>query len=241
MTDAPQTRAGRHRQPRSSRLTPRLPRLRAVGGPAQALLKSLAVGTTASGVVTAVVLPSAVGLAYTPTTSESPTVAVSAPAVDGPHRQDHFGLIGFTATAKPAPKPQPKPKPAPTPEPRVEQKASRSANYSRAGLGMSGMSDNAVAVINEVKRSFPQLDDIGGYRAGDPGDHGTGHAVDVMCGTSDGDALAAHLQGMADTLNIKYIIWKQRIWYPGGGGWEPMEDRGSATANHYDHVHISVN
>ena len=21
--------------------------------------------------------------------------------------------------------------------------------------------------------------------------------------------------------NIKYIIWKQRICYPGGGGWEP--------------------
>jgi hypothetical protein len=46
---------------------------------------------------------------------------------------------------------------------------------------------------------------------------------------------------MAGTLNIKYIIWKQRIWHPGGGGWEPIEDRGSVTANHYDHVHISVN
>jgi hypothetical protein len=105
---------------------------------------------------------------------------------------------------------------------------------------MSGMSDNAVAVVNEVKRAFPHLNDIGGYRAGDPGDHGSGNAVDIMCGTSDGDALAEHLQGMAGTLNIKYIIWKQRIWYP-GGGWEPMEDRGSATANHYDHVHVSVN
>lgn len=250
MTDAPQTRAGRHRQPRSSRLTPRLPHLSSVGGPRQALLKSLAVGTTASGVLTALVLPSAAGLGYSPTSSESPAVAVSAPAAVGPHRQEHFGLIGFSVTAKPAPKPKPKPNPAPkpaaapdpTPTPtRVEQKVSRSADYSRSVPGMSGMSDNAVAVINEVKRSFPQLNDIGGYRAGDPGDHGTGHAVDVMCGTADGDALAEHLQGMAGTLNIKYIIWKQRIWYPGGGGWEPMEDRGSATANHYDHVHISVN
>jgi hypothetical protein len=202
----------------------------------------LAVGTTASGVVTALVLPSAAGFASAPTSSETPGVAVSAPAAEGPHGQEHFGLIGFSATAKPAPKPTPKPAPKPDPAPqREQQKASRSANYSRAGIGLSGMSDNAVAVINEVKRSFPQLTDIGGYRAGDPGDHGTGHAVDVMCGTSDGDALAAHLQGMAGTLNIKYIIWKQRIWYPGGGGWEPMEDRGSVTANHYDHVHISVN
>jgi len=102
------------------------------------------------------------------------------------------------------------------------------------------MSDNAIAVINEVHASFPQLTNIGGYRPGDPGDHGTGHAVDVMCGRADGDALAAHLQTMAGTLHIKYLIWRQRIWYPGGSTWKPMEDRGSITANHYDHVHISV-
>lgn len=241
MTDAPQTRAGRHRQPRPAPLSRRL-RLQGVAAPGRTLLKSLAVGTTASGVVTALVLPSAAGFASAPSSSEAPAVAVSAPAAQGPHGLEHFGLIGFSATAKPAPKPTPKPAPKPDPAPqREQQKASRSANYTRAGIGLSGMSDNAVAVINEVKRSFPQLTDIGGYRAGDPGDHGTGHAVDVMCGTSDGDALAAHLQGMAGTLNIKYIIWKQRIWYPGGGGWEPMEDRGSVTANHYDHVHISVN
>lgn len=241
MTDAPQTRAGRHRLPRAARPTRRL-RLRSVASPGRTLLKSLAVGTSASGVVTALVLPSAVSLASAPTASESPAVAVSAPSAEGPQGHEHFGLIGFSAQAKPAPQPTPTPTPKADPAPQREQqqKASRSANYSRAGLGLSGMSDNAVAVINEVKRSFPQLTDIGGYRAGDPGDHGTGHAVDVMCGTSDGDALAAHLQGMAGTLHITYIIWKQRIWYPGRSGWEPMEDRGSATANHYDHVHISV-
>jgi hypothetical protein len=239
VTDAHPTRAGRHRQTRASRLT----LLRPTTGPARTLLKSLAVGTTASGVVTALVLPSAPGLASTPTSAELPqNVAVAAPAAQAPAQQDSFGQIGFRATAKPAPKPEPKPepRPEPKPEPRTEQKASRSANYSRAGLGMTGMSDNAVAVVNEVKRAFPHLDDIGGYRAGDPGDHGSGNAVDVMCGSDDGDALSEHLQGMAGTLNIKYIIWKQRIWYP-GGGWEPMEDRGSATANHYDHVHVSVN
>lgn len=241
MTDAPQTRAGRHRQPSPARLPRRLP-VQSFTSPGRTLLKSLALGTTATGVLTALVLPSAVSLASAPTSEEGPAVAVSAPSAEGPHGQEHFGLIGFSATAKPAPEPTPKPAPKPDQAAqRDQQKTSRSANYSRSGIGLSGMSDNAVAVINEVKRSFPQLTDIGGYRAGDPGDHGTGHAVDVMCGTSDGDALAAHLQGMAGTLNIKYIIWKQRIWYPGSGTWEPMEDRGSATANHYDHVHISVN
>jgi len=38
---------------------------------------------------------------------------------------------------------------------------------------------------------------------------------------------------------VKYIIWRQRIWFP-GGSWKAMADRGGVTANHYDHVHISV-
>lgn len=235
MTEAPRS-TGRHRAPRRS-WTDRLP-----SRPGGAVLKALAAGTAASGVAVALGTPAgpagwAMALSEGP--SEPGNVAVAAPRAAAPQSQS-FGLIGFTATAKPKPKPKPEPAPDPAAA-RTSQPASRSADYSRADLaGMSGMSDNAVAVVNEVKRAFPHLNDIGGYRAGDPGDHGSGNAVDIMCGTSDGDALAEHLQGMAGTLNIKYIIWKQRIWYP-GGGWEPMEDRGSATANHYDHVHVSVN
>lgn len=33
------------------------------------------------------------------------------------------------------------------------------------------------------------------------------------------------------------MIYRQRI--DSGDGWERMEDRGGATANHMDHVHIS--
>jgi hypothetical protein len=43
-------------------------------------------------------------------------------------------------------------------------------------------------------------------------------------------------------LGIMYVIWNQRIWsvyYP-ELGWRKMEDRGGATANHKDHVHISL-
>jgi hypothetical protein len=230
---------GRHRAPRRS-WTGRL-----VARPGGAALKTLAAGTVVSGVAVALATPAQTAV-WAMTAQERPAdtrgASVSAPSAAAPQAQS-FGLIGFSATAKPKPKPKPEPKPAPDPaEARQAETASRSANYSRTGLagGMSGMSDNAVAVVNEVQRAFPHLDDIGGYRAGDPGDHGSGHAVDIMCGTADGDAVAEHLQGMADTLDIKYIIWKQRIWYP-GGGWEPMEDRGDPTQNHYDHVHVSVN
>ena len=241
MTDAPRRATGRHRAARRS-WKPALP-----AGPGRAALKTLAAGTAASGVAVALVspagpaswamaVPDRLGGPAREGRHGSPVGRPPAPVVR-PHRLHGDSQACTQAEAQAQPKPAPDPA-----EARAAETASRSADYSRTGLnGMSGMSDNAVAVINEVKRAFPHLDDIGGYRAGDSGDHGTGHAVDIMCGTSDGDALAEHLQGMADTLGIKYIIWKQRIWYPGGGGWEPMEDRGSATANHYDHVHVSVN
>jgi hypothetical protein len=43
-------------------------------------------------------------------------------------------------------------------------------------------------------------------------------------------------------LGIMYVIWNQRIWsvyYP-ELGWRKMPSRGSATANHKNHVHISL-
>jgi hypothetical protein len=240
VTDAEMTRGGRHRQPRTTRPT-RRPR------PARALLKGLALGTTASGVAAALVLPSAAGWASSPVSSEIPAVAVAAPAAAAPERLPAFGVIGFTATEKPKPKPKPKPvvtAPAPKPKaasaPRAEKKASRSVSFARRGLAVeNGLAPHAVAVLNAVREEFPELDNIGGVRAGDPGDHGSGHAVDIMTSTAQGDAVAQYLQGRAGELGIKYLIWKQRRWAP-GGSWVPMEDRGSVTANHYDHVHVSV-
>lgn len=39
---------------------------------------------------------------------------------------------------------------------------------------------------------------------------------------------------------IDYIIYRQHIYNPEiAGYWRAMEDRGSPTQNHYDHVHIS--
>ena len=43
-------------------------------------------------------------------------------------------------------------------------------------------------------------------------------------------------------LGVSYVIYSQSIWSVerGGEGWRGMSSRGSATANHYDHVHVSV-
>lgn len=41
------------------------------------------------------------------------------------------------------------------------------------------------------------------------------------------------------TFKVTYAIWRQRINSADGRGWRFMENRGSNTQNHYDHVHVS--
>jgi hypothetical protein len=68
-------------------------------------------------------------------------------------------------------------------------------------------------------------------------DHPTGLAVDFMVDRATGDRLAACALQNRGALGISYVIWRQRINF--GTGWQPMEDRGGITANHFDHVHVS--
>src|SRR5699024_8248873 len=82
---------------------------------------------------------------------------------------------------------------------------------------------------------------------GNKSDNYTGKAVDVMINDSGendsdlGDDIADLLIKNKDDLDIKYIIWEQKIWTPNRGDWKKMEDRGDETQNHFDHVHVSVN
>ncbi len=94
------------------------------------------------------------------------------------------------------------------------------------------------AAAREIGARFGIMD-IGGYRSGaDAQDHGLGLAIDVM--TSNGQPIAEFAQQNADRLGVTYVIWNQAIWDSRDGkGWVGMEDRGSPTANHKDHVHIS--
>ncbi|HEU5060454.1 MAG TPA: hypothetical protein VFU21_28180, partial [Kofleriaceae bacterium] len=52
-----------------------------------------------------------------------------------------------------------------------------------------------------------------------------------------GDAHADFALSHMAEYGIWYVIWRQR--YNDGSGWSQMEDRGSITQNHYDHVHVS--
>lgn len=88
---------------------------------------------------------------------------------------------------------------------------------------------------------------IGGYRAQarDMQGHPAGLALDFMvplnpAGRAQGDALAHYLTVNGDGLGVEYLIWYQRQYRIDRGTWTPMEDRGSPTQNHLDHVHVTL-
>ena len=105
----------------------------------------------------------------------------------------------------------------------------------------SGLTDKAVYVYRSVCNAFPAITTYGGWS--NHGEHSSGRAIDIM--VSDvalGTAIAEFLRAHASELGLFDVIWRQRIWTPvrSSEGWRSMPSRGSATANHYDHVHVSV-
>jgi hypothetical protein len=104
-----------------------------------------------------------------------------------------------------------------------------------SGLGAVKANVRVAAELLGCRFGEPTMHGVAG-RAG-TSDHPSGKAVDFMVGRATGDALAACALRNQDELGISYVIWEQQINY--GNGWEPMEDRGGVTANHFDHVHIS--
>lgn len=86
---------------------------------------------------------------------------------------------------------------------------------------------------------------IGGTRSSavDPDGHPSGNALDymVLSDTALGNALVQFHIDNWDSLGVEYVIYQQRIKYSANGAWEAMPNRGSATANHMDHVHVNYN
>ncbi|KIH99290.1 hypothetical protein LP52_07875 [Streptomonospora alba] len=122
---------------------------------------------------------------------------------------------------------------------------------SAMGPGWDGATPRMAAIRDEIVREFGAPYPVGCLRPGDSGEHGSGRACDFMMSAGGaspsagdrqlGQQIADYAQANADRLGVMYIIWEQRIWHSAnpGAGWEMMNDRGSITANHYDHVHIS--
>ncbi len=110
-----------------------------------------------------------------------------------------------------------------------------------SGSGVeSGLTSRAITVHRAICASFPSITSFIGRRA--DGEHSDGRALDCMVSGATGRALAEWARANASALGIQTVIFEQKIWTQqrAAEGWRPMANRGSATANHYDHVHIQV-
>ncbi len=115
-------------------------------------------------------------------------------------------------------------------------------NCSKAGSAEKGMRKSTVAVLRKVCSQFSSITSYGGYRAGSGGYHGSGQAIDAMISGEAGWEVARWVRSNASSLGVIEVIYAQKIWTAqrSGDGWRSMSSRGSASADHYDHVHISV-
>jgi uncharacterized protein YgiM (DUF1202 family) len=112
-----------------------------------------------------------------------------------------------------------------------------------------GLSKNAIAVHRAAIEMWPTITTYYGYRNDPSSDHYKGNALDLMIPnykTKSGKATGYKVADWAVTnqkrLKIQYVIWNQQIWNVSRAkeGWRSMADRGNDSANHKNHVHISV-
>lgn len=125
------------------------------------------------------------------------------------------------------------------------------SKYAVANLGSRSLNKlrfrPKVAVL-KVRYFFPRVKHIGGWRSWSfySSDHRNGRAVDFMVpayrsskGKKLGSAVARYLTKNSKQLHVSYVIWRQRIWTRSSKKWRYMPNRGSANANHMNHVHAS--
>lgn len=118
------------------------------------------------------------------------------------------------------------------------------------GSGLTNLQPHSKALLSAIRVQFPQFTTFYGVRPDSIPDHPSGRALDsILPGSyrsassrASGKALANWAAANARALHIEYIIWDQHIWNVNRSseGWRYMADRGGDTANHKDHVHITI-
>lgn len=106
----------------------------------------------------------------------------------------------------------------------------------------STVDPDIIAIHKAVCKKFPEISTYGTYRdsCAYGCDHKDGKAVDIMVKGTRGDEVAAYIKARPEKFNVRYIMYSQHIWAPYRPYWKEFKDRGSITANHYDHVHVTV-
>ena len=101
--------------------------------------------------------------------------------------------------------------------------AASSATASAVPLvGMNGLCPNAVALMQYITATYPDVQSIGGVRPDSRPDHPSGHALDIMIGSNMGlgDTINADVQSQAGRFGVKYTMWR--------------------VPDHFNHVHVTV-
>ena len=122
--------------------------------------------------------------------------------------------------------------------------------------GEDGLQPDALRAYRCVKKTWPQINDIGGKRKEAGSDHNDGKAIDVMIpnyktetGKALGDAVAQWAIDNTQGLGVTYVIWQERIWNKSRAseGWRECSGPHATcysgsddSASHRNHVHISV-
>lgn len=186
---------------------------------------------------------------------EGGKVSVTDKVVSGFRQVAFDGKVGYVADAQLGAKAPVKETPKPTAS--ATSAAASKAPASKAPAGGSseaytggteytgksvlGLKPRAMVVYNAVTAKW-SFTSIGGYRASSRSNHQLGGAIDFMTfkDSAKGWAVANYVVANADAFKVDHVIFEQKIWTPYRPYWRPMEDRGSITQNHYDHVHVSV-
>lgn len=105
-----------------------------------------------------------------------------------------------------------------------------------------GLTERAVDVLRAVCNEFPNITSFGGWRDDSGSYHSQGRAIDAMISGEAGWEVANWARSHAAELGITEVVYAQKIWTAqrASEGWRSMPDRGNDTANHYDHVHLTV-
>lgn len=187
--------------------------------------------SAASAAATLALAIGAFGLA-SPANAESivaPTTSPSAPSASASPTA--------TPTASPSPSPTTT---APAPKPPKKKGKAKISHYKK-------LTKKAKKVAIKVRNDWHKIKKIGGWRAGSrySSDHPAGRAIDVMIpswrkNAALGKSIATYFAKNAKKYKIHYVIYRQKIWTVQNPRWRAMANRGGATANHFDHVHISV-
>lgn len=93
---------------------------------------------------------------------------------------------------------------------------------------------------DDVMAAIPAANSFGTYPGHEPVEDQAVDCFVPVYSLEPGTSIANYAIANMAKYGIWYVIFRQLIWNPEIElAWRPMEDRGSSTQNHFDHVHLS--